>query len=95
MVAKTSLSVTFIRTFPIFLSPPPENHAVYEIMWKDMVVPYKPHMAVKIRHVNFACCISKATEAHTEYVILLFRGNSAHAKAPQFYVIRALPVSLF
>jgi len=47
-----------------------------------------------VRHVNFACCISKATEVPSEYVILLFRGNSNHANAPQCYVIRTLPVSL-
>jgi len=48
-----------------------------------------------VRHVNFVCCISKATEVHSEYVIMLFRGNSNHANAPQCYVIRTLPVSLF
>jgi len=48
-----------------------------------------------IRHVNFGCCISKATEAHSEYVILLFCGNNDHANAPQCYVIRTLTVSLF
>ena len=49
-----------------------ENRAVYEInMQKNMVEP-------DIRRMRFACCITKSTDIHTEYVILLpfFHGKS-------------------
>jgi hypothetical protein len=39
-----------------------EDHVVYEIMWKNMVQPWRMRMA---------CWISKATDAHSEYVILI------------------------
>jgi hypothetical protein len=38
--------------------------------------------------MRFACCITKATDTHSEYVTLLFHGNNGHANAPQCYVIR-------
>ena len=46
----------------------PENHTVYEIMWKNMVEPERPQ--VTIRSMRFACWITKATDIHSEYVIL-------------------------
>ena len=47
-----------------------------------------------IRCMRFACWINKVTEAHWEYVILLFRGCSGYANAPKCYVIRTLHVFL-
>ena len=47
--------------------PPPENIAIYEIMRKNMVQPDRPQMA--IRRNQFACCIPKATDRHSEYEI--------------------------
>jgi hypothetical protein len=48
-----------------------------------------------IRRMRFACWISKATDTHSECVILLlFHGNNGYANAPQCYVIRKLPVLL-
>ena len=55
-------SVTFFFFF--------ENHAVYEIMWKNMVQPDKPHMT--IWRMLIGCWIPKAKNTHSEYVILLF-----------------------
>jgi hypothetical protein len=43
-----------------------------------------------IRHMRIACCIPKATNTHSQYVILLFHGNNGYANAPQCYVIRSL-----
>ena len=47
----------------------PGTRAVYE-MWKNMVQPYRPQMAIKIRRIHFACWITKTTDTHSEYVIL-------------------------
>jgi len=44
--------------------------------------------------MRFACWITKATKAHSEYVILIFHGNKGYANAPQCYFIGVLPVLL-
>jgi hypothetical protein len=46
-----------------------ENHAVYEIMWKNIVEPGRPQMA--IWRMRIACWITKATNTHSKYVILI------------------------
>jgi len=46
-----------------------KNYAVYETMWKNMVEPNRPQMT--IWHMCFACWITKATDTHSEYVILI------------------------
>jgi hypothetical protein len=46
-----------------------ENPFVREIMWKIIVEPDRPQMAIWRRHV--ACWISKTTNTHSEYVILI------------------------
>jgi hypothetical protein len=44
----------------------------------------------------FSCWTPKATDTHSEYVILIhFYGNNGYANAPQYYVIRTLPVLLY
>jgi hypothetical protein len=48
-----------------------------------------------IRRMRFACWVTKATDTHSEYVILLLHGNSGYANAPQCYVIRILPVLFY
>ena len=45
-----------------------ENRDVYEIMWKNIVDPCRAHMA--IRRMRMAYWISKATNTHSEYVVL-------------------------
>jgi len=57
--------------FNNFIIPsfPSENCAVYEIMWENIVEPDKPQMA--IWRLCVACCITKATNTHPEYVILI------------------------
>jgi len=42
----------------------PENRAVYEIMWKNLVKPDRPQMA--IRGMRFACWITKVIDTHSE-----------------------------
>ena len=62
-----------------------ENPAVYEIMWKNMVQSYRPLM--RIGCMRFLCWITKATDTHSVYVILLlFHGNNECTNAPQCYV---------
>lgn len=46
-----------------------------------------------IRRMRFASWINKATDIHSEYLILAaFHDNNAYAKVPQYYVIRTLPL---
>ena len=45
-----------------------ENHAIYEVIWKNMVEPDGPQMT--IWRVRFACWITKATNTIPEYVII-------------------------
>ena len=45
----------------------PENRAVCEIMWKNIVQPDSPRTT--IWRMRFACWIPKATDTHFEYVI--------------------------
>jgi len=46
----------------------PENHAVYEIMWKNTVERGRPQII--IWRIRIACWILKTTNAHIRYVIL-------------------------
>ena len=46
-----------------------ENRAVYEIVWKNIVQPDRPQMT--IWRMRIACRITKATNTHREYVILI------------------------
>jgi len=45
------------------------NCTVYEIMWKNNVEVARPQMT--IWHMHIACCLTKATDIHSEYVILI------------------------
>jgi hypothetical protein len=52
--------------------PPPENHAVYEIMWENMAGPDEPHMTIKYwTEKNGICCrIDKVRiQTHTVFNI--------------------------
>jgi len=50
-------------------SPPPENRAVYEIMWKNMAELDRPHTT--LRRMRLACWLFKATDIPSKYVILI------------------------
>ena len=47
----------------------PENGAVYEIVWKNIVGRGRAQMT--IWRMCIACCIPKATNTHSQYVILI------------------------
>ena len=66
----------------------PENRDAYELMWKDIVEPGRPQIA--ILHMRIACWMPKATKTY----LLLFHGNYGYTNALQCYVIRTLPVLL-
>jgi len=65
-----------------------ENRAVYEIMWKNIVEPESS--PTKIRQMLISRSITRTTNTHSDYVILLSHCNSCYTKAPQFYVIRIM-----
>ena len=46
-----------------------KNRAVYEVMWKNTVLPDRPQMT--IWRMRIACWITKATKTHSKYVILI------------------------
>jgi len=48
----------------------------------------------KIRSMHYACWITKATDTHSEYAILLQHGNNGYANAPQCYVCSAFSLLL-
>ena len=47
-----------------------ENHAVYELMWENIAKPDRPQMT--IWRVCIARWITKATDTHLEYAILIY-----------------------
>ena len=69
-----------------------ENRAVYEIMWENTVERGRPQMA--IWRMRSACWVPKATNTHSQYVILPSHCNGGCTNAPQRYVARTLPVLL-
>jgi hypothetical protein len=48
-----------------------ENHAVYEIVWKNKVIVEQTTEKSIIWRMRFACWITKATNTHLQYVILI------------------------
>jgi len=57
-----------------------EHGAVYEIMWKKMVSPDRPH--TKIWGMNIACWIPETKTTHSEYVtVIVFHRNRLHERA--------------
>ena len=62
-VEKTKIHVLFSITFFF------ENFTVYEITWKNVVQPDRPQMT--IWGTRIACCIPKAKNTHSEYVMFI------------------------
>jgi hypothetical protein len=59
-----------------------DNRAVYEIMWRNMVELDRPHMTMW--RMRIACWVPKATDTHSEYVILIdFHYKNSYANAPE------------
>ena len=46
-----------------------KNCAIYEIMWKNILETGRPQMTIWCMHI--ACCIPKAINVHSEYVMLI------------------------
>ena len=79
------------NTHFVFINVFFENHAFYEIMWGSIVEPDRLQMT--IWRTRVACWIPKATNTHSQCVILIvFLLNSGCSQSPQRYVIRTLPV---
>jgi hypothetical protein len=55
------------NTHFMFTAFSPENRAVYEVMWKNIVQPDGPQMTKWCMRI--ACWIPKATNAHSGFVI--------------------------
>ena len=81
-----------IETRFIFYNFVSENRAVYEIMWKNIEESDGHHVNIILR-MRFACCITKATNTHSQYV-LLFHYKNGCMNAPHCYVVRILPALL-
>jgi hypothetical protein len=64
-----------------------ENRAVYEIMWKYIIVQLDRLQMTKWR-MRIACWITKATDthAHAHIILVAFSRNGAYANAPECYV---------
>jgi hypothetical protein len=71
-----------------------ENRTVYEILWKNIGESGRSQKT--IRHMRIACLTPKATNTHSQYVILLFHCNSGCTNTPECYVIvRCLSCFIF
>ena len=70
-----------------------ENCGVYEIKWENTEEPDRPRMT--IWRMSIACWTPKAKNTHSEYItIIAFLRHNGCTKAPQWYVIRTLPLFL-
>jgi len=63
------VSEKFCRENQNTLGPIFYNRGVHEIMWKNIVEPNRPQ--VTISRMRITCWIPKATNAHSDYVILV------------------------
>ena len=64
-------------------------------MWKNMADPDRPQMTIQYGPTSFACCITTATDTHSEYVInFVFPLPTVVKHPPQCYIIHTLPVML-
>jgi hypothetical protein len=66
-----------------------ENRTVYE-MWKNTTEPGRPQMTTWCMRI--ACWITRATNTHSQYVVLHFRGNSGCTNVTHCYGISTLLV---
>jgi len=70
------------------------NHAIYEIMWKNIVELGRP--VDKMAHAHWMLDIKGYIYTHSEYVLLttFFHCNNGCMNAPQYYIMCTLPVFL-
>jgi hypothetical protein len=48
-----------------------ESRGVHETVWKNMLEADQPQVVYVIRRIRFAWCLTKATDTHSEYVMLI------------------------
>jgi hypothetical protein len=70
-----------------------KNHAIYEIMWENMIQPDRPQMTILYSTCALcACWITKGTDMQLEYVILTaFPQQQWYANTPQYFVCTFMP----
>jgi hypothetical protein len=62
-------------------------------MWKEYGADREATDENKIRGLRFAWWITKATNTHFEYLlIIVFPRQESYTKAPHCYIVRALPL---
>jgi len=62
-------------------SPPPENHAIFEIMWNNLAQPGRPQMAVRASALHAGYLRLKRHTQNMKY-LLLFHYNNGCTNAP-------------
>ena len=69
-----------------------ENCAVYEIMWENAVE--RGRLQTAIWRMRVACCMPKATDTHSQYVILIAftLQQWLHENTAKYYVLRTVTV---
>jgi len=60
-----------IKTHNFVNHPPPQNHAVFEIIGKNVVELDKATDGNTTRPLRFVCWITKSADSHSEYVIFI------------------------
>ena len=74
-----------------------QNRAFYVKMRDNIFEPDRPQMT--IWRMRIACWIHKATDTHSQYIILTIffppHYNNGCTNVPQYYTIRIFPVSLY
>ena len=79
-----------IKTHFVFSNFLSENRAIYEIMWENMAERGRSQMT--IWRMRIACWIPKATNTHSEYVVLIAFPRQQWFRESASVVTRTLPV---
>jgi len=66
----------------------PENHAVYEVTWKNLVQPDRSQLT--LWRMRISCCMLQ-THIHNMQYLLLFHGKNGDKDAPHCYVYNYIP----
>jgi len=83
-----------VKTHIVFNNFFSGNGAFYKIMWKNIVERVRPQMTILFMRI--ACWITKATNTHSEYIILIaFPLQRCCKNAPECYIIHCLCCLVF
>ena len=72
----------------------PENRAMCEITWQNMVEQENLQMAIQIRRMRFECWITRATDTLRICIGYCLSTTRVVTRTPPYYVICALPLLL-